>query len=335
MRFFLLGDFCSDDGPGVANRQILEAMRMNYDITVSMQTNALQRITEVITECVKSHALVICSKSELNYLAITWANILRKPVYYVMHGFASYEEQLNDTEKSVCAKKRIQKLRKYDDFVVSHSDKIICVSPFAMRFMQREYPEKRNRFDYIYNTVQPLEQHLPTESYVNTILSVGAHMPRKMCFPVVRAVEKLREQGRAYRLILVGTKSAEYEKIKAYAFVEWHEPMAHEELLKLMARCPVYIQNSAFDTFALAPIEALYEGASILLSKYVGCKDLFNDLRETDIISDPENEEEIASDIDYVMQHANHQRLLSGMRGSCATVQAMAQRLAEIFDKKV
>ena len=335
MRFFLLGDFCSDDGPGVANRQILEAMRMNYDITVSMQTNALQRIIEVMTECVRCHALLICSKSELNYLAIAWAKILHKPVYYVMHGFASYEEHLNATEKSICVNKSIKKLRKYDDFVVSHSDKIICVSPFAMRFMQREYPEKRDSFDYIYNAVQPPKLHPLTELYADTILSVGAHMRRKMCFPVVRAVEKLREQGRAYRLILIGNKSAEYERIKAYDFVEWHEPMAHEELLKLMARCPVYIQNSAFDTFALAPIEALYEGASILLSKYVGCKDLFNDLRETDIIGDPENEEEIAADIDFVMQHANHQRLLSGMRGSCATVQAMAQRLAEIFDKKV
>ena len=275
------------------------------------------------TGVLKSQALLICSKSELNYAAILLAKLLHKPVYYILHGYASYEARLNG--------KKIRRLERYDAFIVRHADRIICVSPYAMAFMKEQFPAQKERFDYIYNAVSVPKLYHEEERQENAILSVGANMRRKACLPLAMAVERLRRQGRDYQLILIGSKTDEYEKIRRFSCVDWREPMPHEELLRLMARCPVYVQNSTFDTFALAPVEALYEGASVILSDYVGCKTLFGTLKEEECIHDPQNIDEIARVIDRVMQNGNYQRLLEGLNVKHIGVAWMSQRFSEIF----
>lgn len=329
MKFFLLGDFQSDNGPGNANKKILEAMQLRYETCVSSAAGLLSRILEMITGILKSQALFICSKSEINYAAILWAKLLHRPVYYILHGYASYEARLNGVD--LVDSKKVKRLERYDSFIFRHVDKIICVSPYAMAFMQEQFPDQKERFDYIYNAVSVPELYHEKEQQANVILSVGANMQCKACLPVAMAVERLRQQGRNYKLILVGSKTDEYEKIHHLACVDWREPMPHKELLQLMAQCPVYIQNSTFDTFALAPIEALYEGASIILSDFVGCKTLFSTFKEGECIHNPQDIDEIARAIDMVMKDRNHQRLLDGMDTECVDIAWMSQRLSEIF----
>ena len=329
MKFFLLGDFQSDNGPGNANKKILEAMNLRYKTCVSIAPNPISRILEMITGILKSQAVLICSKSQVNYSAIRLAKRFHKPVYYIMHGYASYEAQLNGT--AVPGSRELKRLQDYDEFIFHHVDKIICVSQYAMEFMQKKHPQIKERFDFIYNAVSLPRPHRNEARYEKTILSIGAHMRRKQCLPVAKAIECLREQGKDYRLVLVGDKTGEYEAIRHFDFVDWREPMPHEELLQLMAQCPVYIQNSTFDTFALAPVEALYEGASVILSDFIGCKTLFSTLKEEEIIHAPQDVDEIARTIDTVMQNGNHQRLLEGLNEACMGTDWMLRRLSEIF----
>lgn len=331
MKFFLLGDFQSDNGPGNANKKILEAMNLRYQTCASIATNPLSRLLEMLTGILKSHALIICSKSELNYVAIFVAKLLHKPIYYIMHGYASYEARLNGID--LVDSKKIRRLEQYDSFVIRHVDKIICVSKYAMAFMQEQFPAQKELFDYIYNAVSVPELYYKKDQQEHVILSVGANMQCKACLSVAMAVEQLRQQGRDYKLILVGSKTGEYKKISRFACVDWREPMPHTELLRLMAQCPVYIQNSTFDTFALAPIEALYEGASVILSDYVGCKTLFSTLKREECIHNPQNVDEVAHVIDIVMQNGNHQRLLDGLDAACIGIDWMSQRLSEIIEK--
>ena len=53
----------------------------------------------------------------------------------------------------------------------------------------------------------------------------------------------------------------------------------NDKLLKEMENADVYIQNSLYETFGLAVIEALDAGCSLLLSNKMGCVELFENLK--------------------------------------------------------
>lgn len=49
MRVFLVGDCESDNGPGIANRKIRDALVNNFEVSYSQATGKWRRIIEVIT----------------------------------------------------------------------------------------------------------------------------------------------------------------------------------------------------------------------------------------------------------------------------------------------
>ena len=71
----------------------------------------------------------------------------RKKVFYLMHGLESYETNIeNETPKAGTLK--------YEKFIFSHANKIICVSEFAKKTIADLVEEKyKSKFTYIYNIV--------------------------------------------------------------------------------------------------------------------------------------------------------------------------------------
>ena len=92
---FLIGDFQSDNGPGTANKQILQSLSQGYGVRYSKAQSKLGRIIEAIVKIMISDAVVICSKSQINYFVINIAKRLKRKIYYVMHGCSSFEEKLS------------------------------------------------------------------------------------------------------------------------------------------------------------------------------------------------------------------------------------------------
>ena len=100
-----------------------------------------------------------------------------------------------------------------------------------------------------------------------------------------------------------------------------------------MYQSSLYIQKSSFETFGLAVIEALSAGCSLLISNEVGCKDLFETIRDTDIIFDITNEEEIFVKIEYLLREPNNQRMVNGFRKNWVSKEYQRQRWDEIIKK--
>lgn len=332
MEIFLLGDLESDNGPGNANKQIRDLLAEKYKVSYSFASGKFSRILEMRKGIRNADLLLICSRSKINYSAIRYAKKCKKKIIYLMHGYASYEEEI---ENPTIGESKLEQIRSYETFVFDAADQIVCVSKKCRDFMRKQLPQYENKLDYIYNVVdiEKIKKSCKENGFQrqkNKILSVGGGLKRKNNLIIAKSIERSRSN---LEYVVVGKELEDGEKIKRFGFVTWIEKLPNEELIQVMNQSSLYIQNSSFETFGLAVIEALSAGCSLLISNEVGCKDLFETIRDTDIIFDITNEEEIFVKIEYLLREPNNQRMVNGFRKNWVSKEYQRQRWDEIIKK--
>ena len=72
----------------------------------------------------------------------------------------------------------------------------------------------------------------------------------------------------------------------------------------------LFIQNSVFETFGLAPVEALLSDADVLISGKCGSLSVIKNTESEDIIQDPDDIQELVQKIGYMLENDNHTRLI-------------------------
>ena len=146
-----------------------------------------------------------------------------------------------------------------------------------------------------------------------SIFSIGGGMPRKMIRYICKAVKILRDEGIDATLTVVGAEGADTDEINSYDFVRNLGLVDSNVVRELFKESDLFIQNSCFETFGLAPVEALSNGCSVLLSKEVGALDLIEKAADGDIINNYNDPVEIAEKIKNILENPNAERLLSGI----------------------
>ena len=161
-------------------------------------------------------------------------------------------------------------------------------------------------------------------------------MPRKMILHICAAIERLNREGYDFTLYVIGKDGADTEAINKYPFVKNLSLVSKEKKEELFSECGLFIQNSCFETFGLAPVEALLSGMSILCSKECGVLDLFGSLSEHDVINDYSSSYEIAEKIKYIINHPNREKLLSDIDFDTMSWEARTKELVnKLFGIKV
>lgn len=327
-KIFLLGDFQSDNGPGMANKQILSSLSRGYTVCYSKARSKIGRTIEVLKKIVASDIIVICSKSQINYLVIRLAKLFHKKSYYIMHGCSSFEAKLNNPNIS---KRKLQSLMDYERLIVVNTDKTICVSEFFMNFMKRRMPEYKDKFAYIYNCIDMKRiktQACPHDVRLSQIASIGGGMKHKNILTISEAAQKLKP---VLPVVVIGADGEDSVAIKAQSNTEWNGLMTHSDVIKVLSKSEIYVQNSTFETFGLAAIEALYSGCDLLISDHMGCKNLFSTLTDYDVINDVNDIDEISKKLEYLRQNSNNERLMKGFRKECVSHQWQLEKLTQIF----
>lgn len=334
MKIFLLGDFRSNNGPGNANKQIRNSLKGRADIYYSTKDSRVERIIEAIVGIVKTDILIICSHSLLNYLAIKLAKLLKKNTLYILHGLGSYEREINFPDIS---ERSLMEMRKYERFVFDNVDKVVCVSKYAMQFLTEQFPIYTDKVDYIYNVVdlEVIQSSSENSVYLrknDSVMSVGGGMRRKNNLAVAKALSVCINDGMKVTFNVVGKEEVDGEAIKKYPFVTWEDNLPHAELCQLMSETKIYIQNSTFETFGLAIIEALYAGCDLLISSNTGCKDLFTTLEDDDLIFDVNDIKEISSKVSKLLSGGNNQRLRRGFSEKLVSTDWQCNKLMKIIN---
>lgn len=326
MKIFLAGDYYSETGPSNATKTLLQALPQ--DTLYQKMHNKFLRIPEIIWKTFLSDVIIYSGASFQAVLGITVARLLRKPTFYIMHGSIAYESSINhDLNK---------KLLSIENFILKHIDYILAVSIPFENWLKERYPEYTPK---IYHLINAIDWNLIKAPAIilprngNQIMSVGGGMPRKNILSLCKAIEILyqRDPDCKIRLIVAGAGGIDLPAIKAYSFVDYIGLVSHEEVLSYMKQSALYIQNSVFETFGLAPFEALLCGCNLLLSCHTGAISILSGINDNDIIHDPYDINEISNKIEILLRDNNHDCLLSSINFETSSPQYRAQELLDLI----
>ena len=284
-KIYFVGDMINNTGPAMVNKSYFPYLK--NEMKFCFINNKLLRTLHYLFHILFVNTVIISGYSKLNILLLKIANKLNKNTFYLMHGFikeeVKYQEIVNKGEK---IKKEYELLNIVDN--------IICVSEMFSNYLIQIYPEFENKISYINNGVDIHINKKRIKHSKFTILSVGGGMKQKNNLAICKGIAATKLN---VKFIVIGKLLEDGEKIKEYSFVEYYESMSHEEVLNKMCEADLYIQNSYFETFGLAIVEALECGCNILISKNVGALSILENIDDDSIIDNVDDINEIVSKI--------------------------------------
>ena len=202
-------------------------------------------------------------------------NLPEGPSAYIFHGCVEYENAINlePDEKMTRVERRTLEL----------ADLIICVSETFCLWAKEFYPMYAHKITFVTNGIdEPAAAGGSKERDPHMILSVGGGMPRKKIIHICEAVDTGR--------------------IRSYPFVDDRGLVSVREAYDLYRSAALFVQNSCFETFGLAPLEALSAGCPILCSRHVGALSLIKGAGDCDVIERYDDPDEIAAKIKKILR---------------------------------
>lgn len=316
MKFFFVGDLKNNTGPAMANKAIRKGLLGNKSVVFSDANNKLTRALEIVVKILFSDGVCFCSFSKATIFGIRIAKLFNKKTFYLMHGYSTLENRINNEN---ITEKQLMKINKCEKYIFRNVDHIFCVSEAFMNYMKDAEPEFKEKFDYNYNGLDLNKIKNSTVKYSankkqGQIVSIGGGMKQKNNLAVCAAIDKLnKEKNMGLKYIVIGLPYTDKEKICSYDFVTYYDELPHEKVLGILAESYLYVQNSSFETFGLALIEALFSNCNLLVSRRVGAIGVIKTITDTDLIFNQDNIEEISSKIEKIINIGNARRLMRGV----------------------
>ena len=329
MRIFLAGDAVSGTGPANVTKYYID--NLPEGTLFQKNRNKLLRTAGLLINTLRCDVAVYSGYSRQNIPGLKLAKLFGRPSAYIMHGCVEYENSINlvPDEKMNATERRTLEL----------ADLVIAVSESFAKWLRGYYPMYADKIDHVTNGIDPAlfdESKNAGKRDPHMIFSVGGGMPRKKIVHICEAVKKLRSiYDKDMYLCVAGDEGADTDGINSYDFVDNRGIVTFEENIHLYERAALFVQNSSFETFGLAPVEAIACGCSTLCSRHVGALDLIDDLQGEDVIENFDDPDEIAEKIRYNLENPNASRLLAGMKGNSHSWKVQSEALISKLSKLV
>ena len=324
---FIVGDNFSGTGPAIVTDQLIKNTPKNTLFLKSR--NKAGRALEILFKLPKADAVLFSGYSRQNLFGMDLAKLFGKRSAYLMHGCVEYENRINRVPDKRMAMDERKMLKK--------ADLILAVSRQFEEWLKKNYETYEKKISHLTNGI---DWDLMTESHSGKkrnefgVISVGGGMPRKGIVNICKAIEKLKISGLPDIILTVaGDYGADTEEINSYEFVKNVGLVDHGTLMSLYHENRLFIQNSSFETFGLAPLEALLAQTEILVSLKCGALSVIKKYEDTDIIKDTEDISEIASKIRYLLKEENHTRLICELDKESTSWKSRALELMKIMKK--
>lgn len=315
----VIGDYYSGTGPALVTKYYISSLSngtlpgrdkrggagASKEIDYIASKGKASRLFELLVKIPRASVLFLSGHSRQNILAMRLGRLAGKKSAYLMHGAVEYENGINKVPD--------QGMAEDERLMMEMADLIIAVSRQFELWLKKQYPQYASKITHVTNGVDwelLRENATDDERDPEGIISVGGGMPRKRIINVCRAVDRLNARGHHITLTVAGDRGADSEAIDRWPFVRDIGLVSHDELMREYHRNKIFIQNSMFETFGLAPVEALLSYADVLISRECGALSVIKKTEESDIINDTGDIDEIASKLEGLLENGNHTRLL-------------------------
>lgn len=315
MKVFIVGDHRTGTGPANVTKEYIKNMsQFCKKVLYQKQVSKIARVPELVIKIAACDVVLFSGYSRQNILGIKIAKLFGKKTAYLMHGCVEYENEINgvpDETMNACERQTL-----------AGCDRIFAVSERFANWLKKQYPEYVSKIDFAINGVDEIvsmkanaanNSEKMGDSTKATIFSIGGGMPRKKICHICEAVELLNGAGANLKLVVAGDVGLDTKIINSYSFVENLGIVGRDKIRELFASSDLFVQNSCFETFGLAPVEALANGCNVLLSNAVGALDIIGDIKECDVIEAFNNKQEIAQKIKFILDNPNNKRLAAGI----------------------
>ena len=315
-------------GPREVNKNMIEAL--GERVIHLKSRNKLIHVFEMIYQMARCNIIIFSGVSAYDYIFAQWATITHRKIIYIMHGCNELENKINRCSNPLCEKSQLA--------LMKCAHKILCVSKVHAKIMKDYYPQFHYKIDYLTNGIN--WTYLDTEIETNEkfirdkrkIVLMGGGRITKRNLNVCLAIEQLNNE---YNLNLsvdvYGSfrNNDESKEIANLSCVNFKGIFPHQVLLQHLKTAKLFIQNSEFESFSLGVIEALLCGCDLLLSQYVGAKDILN-VQDSDIIYNPMDITELKTKIMNILQYSNNKRLVKSINRESTSIQTAANNLLKI-----
>ncbi len=325
MKIFIAGDYWSCTGPALVTKNLITGS--NPQILYLKTRNKILRSIEIFYKTLFANAVVYSGFSRQNILGFHIASLFHRPSFYLMHGSIYYENLINEADASAMVDQ--------ESVMLQSADFILAVSKTFETWLKEQYPQYHHKIYTLTNGIDWDIINSPSNSskkISGQILSVGGGMPQKNILAICKAIDKIYEADSncSIKLIVLGDEGRDTNAIRSYPFVTYCGLVSHEECLKYMGSSQLFIQNSTFETFGLAPIEALLQDCSLLISSRAGACSVITALHEEDLITNPDDISGLQSKIQFALQNPNSTRLLEGIDKNSTSIQYRQKELFSI-----
>lgn len=318
-KIFVVGDHKTGTGPANVTKEYIRCLPKGT--LYQKRTSKIGRLPELYFNILRSDVILFSGYSAQNVIGMRFAKRLNKPTAYLVHGAIDHENNINNDYNA--------HMSDIEAKTLELADRLFAVSNRFCGWLKENYPQYEDKIDYITNGIDERTVNPEMNGDNSKILSIGGGMPRKMILHICAAIEKMNSEGSSVTLYVIGKDGLDTDAINKYPFVKNLGLVSAEKKEELFHECGIFIQNSCFETFGLAPVEALCAGMSILCSKVCGVLDLFKSADEHDIIEDYSSKDEIAEKIKYIMGNPNREKLLNDIDFETMSWEARTKELQE------
>ncbi len=332
IRIFLAGDAVSGTGPANVTKYYIRYLPKGT--LYQKVRNKILRVPEIIVKTLLADVVVYSGYSRQNILGLKLAKRFGRPSAYLMHGCVEYENGINLEPD--------EKMNGVERKTLELADAVLAVSESFAGWLKEYYPMHADKIGYVYNGIDTdllgkAADRTDTDRHM--IFTIGGGMPRKKIKYICEAVDILRkEYDPEMYLCVIGDKGADSDEIHSFGHVRDLGIVPFDETLRLFKKAAVFVQNSCFETFGLAPVEAVAAGCPALISRHAGALGIMNDVRPEDIIENYDDSREIASKIKNLIENPNAARLAAGIKTeSCSWEKRssdLEEKLSDLISKR-
>lgn len=328
---YFVSDSYANTGPAIVNKYYKKYLNSREYVFAKHCKSKVSRVVNDIYHILKSKVIVFSGASKADILYMKLCKILRRKMIYIMHGCIQEENKIN------CVKNESE--TQLELLYLKNVDLILGVSERFVKWIESYYPQVKGKIQSLPNGVDweiDLPQNCNCVLKSNTIAIVGGGIPRKNVLSVCKAVDELRNETKTeYVLKVFGRDDLYTEQIKQYAFVKYYGKIPRKEMFSELQDSCLFIQNSIFESFGMAPLEALMLECNVLCSANVGSLSIITTLEESDMIKECSDVQEIKEKIQYNMEHPNHNRLMEGLDKERTSFKARAKELEQYIEQVI